>query len=116
MRRALLHREDARVEVVEAFDGLVGGHADRQAIGRGGGKENRVAATPLCLVLGAWCLVLGAWCLVLGALFFVLCGKSFEQGVLKGVFGFALGRNMTRMCVDDFGCEHSRRSCGGAGI
>ena len=46
----------------------------------------------------------------------VLCGKSFEQGVLKGVFGFALGRNMTRMCVDDFDCEHSRRSCGGAGI
>jgi len=33
MRRALLHREDARVEVVEAFDGLVGGHERRLAIG-----------------------------------------------------------------------------------
>jgi len=54
MRRAFFHRGDAGVEVVEAFDGLVQGHGDRQAIGGEGGKENRVAATPLCLVLGAW--------------------------------------------------------------
>ncbi len=41
MWRAFLHRGDAGVEVVEAFDGEVQCHADRQAIGRGGGKENR---------------------------------------------------------------------------